>query len=126
DVAHLAEKGGRTRGLEIVRRAREEGLTLRQVVETVSEYAPSPFTGAPETVADAIELWFRNEAADGLNLRFRTHDDLERFAGDVVPLLQRRGLFRTAYEADTLRGHLGLPVPENRHTRARARAGADA
>jgi FMN-dependent oxidoreductase (nitrilotriacetate monooxygenase family) len=119
DVAHLAERSGRTRGLEIVRRAREEGLTLRQVVETVTEYAPSPFTGAPDTVADAIELWFASGAADGLNLHFRTHDDLDRFAADVVPLLQKRGLFRAAYEGDTLRAHLGLPIPVNRHTRER-------
>jgi FMN-dependent oxidoreductase (nitrilotriacetate monooxygenase family) len=122
DIAHLAEKGGRTRGLEIVRRAREEGLTLRQVVETFTEYAPSPFTGAPDTVAAAIQHWFEAEAADGLNLRFRTHDDLERFAADVVPLLQRRGVFRTAYEGETLRAHLGLPIPANRYTRALADA----
>jgi FMN-dependent oxidoreductase (nitrilotriacetate monooxygenase family) len=123
DVAHLAEKGGRTRGLELVQRAREQGLTLRQVVEEVTEYHPSPFTGAPDTVADAIADWFEAEAADGLNLRFRTLEDLERFAGDVVPLLTKRGVFRSAYEGDTLRSHLGLPVPVNRYTRARQAAG---
>ncbi len=127
DVAHLAERSGRTRGLEIVRLAQEENLTLREVVETVTEYTASPFTGAPDTVADAIEEWFLTDAADGLNLRFRTHDDLERFTGDVVPLLQRRGLFRTEYEAETLRGNLGLPIPANRHTIERGqRADADA
>jgi FMN-dependent oxidoreductase (nitrilotriacetate monooxygenase family) len=114
DVAHLAEKGGRTRGTEIVRRAREESLTLRQVVETVSEYKPSPFTGAPDTVADALATWVDERATDGFNLRFRTLDDLEAFAADVVPLLQKRGVFRTEYEADTLRGNLGLPIPANR------------
>jgi FMN-dependent oxidoreductase (nitrilotriacetate monooxygenase family) len=117
DVAHLAEKGGRTRAADIVTRARDEGLTLRQVVESVSEYEPSPFTGAPETVADAIAYWVEARATDGLNLRFRTVDDLERFAGDVVPLLQKRGVLRTSYESDTLRGHLGLPIPANRWTR---------
>ncbi|CAM5279663.1 NtaA/DmoA family FMN-dependent monooxygenase OS=Streptomyces cyaneofuscatus OX=66883 GN=G3I52_09030 PE=3 SV=1 [Streptomyces cyaneofuscatus] len=40
-----------------------------------------------------------------------------------MPLLQKRGLFRTAYEADTLRGNLGLPIPANRHTRERELAG---
>ncbi|KLL12485.1 NtaA/DmoA family FMN-dependent monooxygenase [Protofrankia coriariae] len=124
DIAHLAEKGGRTHGLEIVRRAREAGQTLRQVVETLTEYRPSPFTGAPDTVADTIEHWFRTGAADGLNLRFRTHDDLERFIGDVVPLLQKRGLFRTEYEGGTLRENLGLPFPVNRHTLERAAAAA--
>ena len=116
DVAHLAEKGGRTRGLELVQRAKDEGLTLRQVVETVTEYHPSPFTGAPDTVAAAIADWYEGRAADGLNLRFRTIEDLERFAADVVPLLQKRGLFRTEYEGDTLRESLGLPFPVNRHT----------
>jgi FMN-dependent oxidoreductase (nitrilotriacetate monooxygenase family) len=114
DVAHLAEKGGRTRGTEIVRRARDEGLTLRQVVETVSEYKPSPFTGAPDTVADAIAHWVEVRATDGLNLGFRTIEDLEVFAGEVVPLLQKRGVFRTEYESETLRGNLGLPIPANR------------
>jgi hypothetical protein len=36
----------------------------------------------------------------------------------VVPILQQRGLFKTEYFADTLRGHLGLPVPENRYSAA--------
>ena len=119
DVAQLAEKGGRTRGLELVSRAREQGLTLRQVVETVTEYHPSPFTGAPDTVADAIADWFEAGAADGLNLRFRAFDDLERFSSDVVPLLQKRGVFRTEYEGDTLRSSLGLPIPVNRHAAGR-------
>jgi hypothetical protein len=35
-----------------------------------------------------------------------------------VPELQARGLFRTAYEADTLRGLLGLPRPANRYAAA--------
>jgi len=122
DVGQLAEKGGRTRGLELVRRAQEQGLTLRQVVETVTEYHPSPFTGAPDTVAAAIADWFESRAADGLNLRFRTIEDLERFAGDVVPLLQKRGVFRTEYEGDTLRENLGLPFPVNRYTRERQTA----
>ncbi|GLY33525.1 NtaA/DmoA family FMN-dependent monooxygenase [Kineosporia sp. NBRC 101731] len=116
DVAHRAEKGGRTAGQAIVERATSQGLTLRQVVESLTEYRPSPFTGAPDTVADAIEAWFTAGAADGLNLSFRALDDLERFAGDVVPLLQKRGLFRSGYEHDTLRGHLGLPIPENPHS----------
>jgi hypothetical protein len=36
-----------------------------------------------------------------------------------VPILQERGIVRTEYESATLRGNLGLPVPENRHARAR-------
>lgn len=124
DVAHLAEKGGRTGAAQIVERAREQGLTLRQVAESVNEFRRSPFVGAPETVADTIEEWFAAGAFDGINLAFRTDDELEPFVDGVVPLLQKRGLFRTRYTADTLRGHLGLPVPANRHTEARRLAGA--
>lgn len=75
--------------------------------------------GAPETVADAIEKWFEAGTFDGINLAFRTNGELELFVDGVVPLLQKRGLFRTEYEADTLRGNLGLPIPVNRHTSER-------
>ncbi|WKU07175.1 NtaA/DmoA family FMN-dependent monooxygenase [Micromonospora sp. HUAS LYJ1] len=119
DVAALAERGNRTWGTAIVERARAEGLTLRETVLAFTTYRPSPFTGDPVTVADTIESWFAAGAFDGLNLGFRTSDDLARFVADVVPLLQTRGLFRTEYEADTLRGNLGLPIPENRWTAAR-------
>ncbi len=36
---------------------------------------------------------------------------LEDFVDQVVPILQRRGLFRREYEGTTLRDHYGLPVP---------------
>ena len=41
---------------------------------------------------------------------------------EVVPVLQEMGLYRSAYESQTLRGNLGLPVPENRYTAARRQA----
>lgn len=120
DVAHLAERGGRTGAAKIIERARTEGLTLRQVVQTSFEQKQSPFVGAPGTVAGAIGHWFAAGTFDGLNLAFRNNEDLERFVDGVVPLLQKRGLFRTEYESGTLRGNLGLPVPVNRHTRERS------
>jgi hypothetical protein len=78
-----------------------------------------PFLGSPATVADTLERWFAAGAFDGVNHAFRNDEDLTWFVDGVVPILQRRGLFRTAYESDTLRGNLGLPIPANRHTRAR-------
>ncbi|MFJ3496627.1 LLM class flavin-dependent oxidoreductase [Streptomyces sp. NPDC086091] len=119
DIAHLAEKGGRTSAAKIIERARAENLTLRQVAEGANEFRRSPFVGAPDTVADAIEKWFEAGTFDGINLAFRTTDELDLFVDGVVPLLQKRGMFRTEYEADTLRGNLGLPIPANRHTRER-------
>jgi hypothetical protein len=77
-------------------------------------------------VADALQHWFDTKATDGYNLRFRTIEDLENFVGTVVPVLQRRGVFRRQYESDTLRGNLGLPIPVNRHSAQRDFAGASA
>ncbi|MFE2025381.1 NtaA/DmoA family FMN-dependent monooxygenase [Streptomyces hygroscopicus] len=122
DVAHLAEKGGRTGAAKLIARAKAENLTLRQVAESLSEFRRSPFVGAPETVADTIGQWFAAGAFDGINLAFRTDEDLELFVDGVVPILQKRGLYRTEYPAETLRGNLGLPVPANRWTRERSSA----
>ncbi|GAA5162500.1 LLM class flavin-dependent oxidoreductase [Amycolatopsis dongchuanensis] len=124
DVAHLAERGGRTGAAKIIERARAGGLTLRQVVQTFQEYRRSPFVGAPGTVADTIERWFAAGTFDGINLAFRNNEDLTWFVDAVVPLLQERGLFRTEYTGSTLREHLGLPFPVNRHTRERNLVGA--
>ncbi|HVW42467.1 MAG TPA: NtaA/DmoA family FMN-dependent monooxygenase [Amycolatopsis sp.] len=117
DVTHLAERGGRTNAAKIIERARAGGLTLRQVVESFNEHRQSPFVGAPDTVADTIERWFLAGTFDGINLAFRNNEDLERFVDGVVPLLQKRGLYRTEYAGTTLRENLGLPIPANRHTR---------
>lgn len=122
DVAHLAERGGRTGATKIIERARAEGLTLRQVANSFNDFKKSPFVGAPATVADTIEHWFHAGTLDGINLAFRTTEELELFVDGVVPILQRRGLFRTEYESNTLRGNLGLPIPVNRHTLARREA----
>ncbi|MBK3566026.1 MULTISPECIES: LLM class flavin-dependent oxidoreductase [unclassified Streptomyces] len=119
DVAHLAEKGGRTGAAQLIERARTENLTLRQVAETVNQFRQSPFVGDPQTVADTIQQWFEARALDGFNLAFRTEDELNYFVDSVVPILQKRGLFRTEYTSDTLRGNLGLPIPANRHSRER-------
>jgi hypothetical protein len=98
--------------------AHDERLTLR---ETALRFAarPSPFVGSPVTVANEIERWFREEAADGFNFRVSNPGSFNVFVEQVLPILRKRGLFRTEYEAETLRGHLGLPVPANRHSVAR-------
>jgi FMN-dependent oxidoreductase (nitrilotriacetate monooxygenase family) len=114
DLTHLTERGGR-RGAELVQLARTNGWTLRQTVEHSSQYKPSPFVGSPETVADTIETWFEERALDGVNLAFRVTEELEYFIDSVIPILQKRKVFRTEYESDTLRGNLGLPFPINCH-----------
>ncbi|MGQ4617113.1 NtaA/DmoA family FMN-dependent monooxygenase [Nocardia sp. R7R-8] len=81
------------------------------------------FTGTPEQVADTIEEWFRNGAADGFNVMPPYYPGgLEIFAETVVPILQERGLFRTEYTGTTLRDHFGLPRPDSRFARQPALA----
>ncbi len=74
--------------------------------------------GTPEQIADALQSWFEGGAADGFSLAPNyLPDGLTEFVDHIVPVLQKRGLFRMDYEGQTLRENLGLPRPENRYVR---------
>jgi FMN-dependent oxidoreductase (nitrilotriacetate monooxygenase family) len=70
------------------------------------------FCGSPKDVADGLEEWFTDEGCDGFVIA-ATHipGAYEDFVRLVVPVLQKRGLFRKEYTGSTLREHLGLPKP---------------
>ncbi|CCH34651.1 LLM class flavin-dependent oxidoreductase [Actinosynnema sp. NPDC047251] len=73
------------------------------------------FAGDAAALADRLLEWHEAGAA-GFRLRpAHLPDDLVAITSELVPELQRRGAFRTAYQATTLRGHLGLPRPANRY-----------
>ncbi|NBX21542.1 MAG: nitrilotriacetate monooxygenase, partial [Betaproteobacteria bacterium] len=73
--------------------------------------------GTPEKIADEIQNWFENGAADGFNVMPPVlPESLDDFVELVIPELQRRGLFRTEYEGTTLRENLGLERPANQFT----------
>ncbi|MGG3281171.1 LLM class flavin-dependent oxidoreductase [Paenibacillus solani] len=101
---------------KIKRDAKEKGLTLRQVA-LQSATPRGGFIGTPEQVADKIQAWFEAGAADGFMITAAVPNGLKDFVDHVVPILQERGIYRTEYESDTLRGNLGLPVPENRYSK---------
>jgi FMN-dependent oxidoreductase (nitrilotriacetate monooxygenase family) len=122
DVLHVAERGFRTQAEKIVKLARDNGFTLRQTVQHISAPKPTPFVGSPQTVADILQQWFSERALDGANIHIGHPAQFRRFVDEVVPILSERGVVRAEYEAGTLRGNLGLPVPENRYTRARQAA----
>ena len=118
ELGDLGSNGYRGHAERIKRVAREKGLTLRQ---TALRFA-RPFTGfagSPLTVANEIERWFSEGAVDGFNIRIGAPSEFARFTNEVLPILRERGLFRTEYEASTLRGHLGIDIPQNRHSEAR-------
>lgn len=114
-----AERGFRTNAEKIAKLAKDKNFTLRQTVEFISSPKPTPFAGSPETVADRIQEWFEAGALDGLNYSLGHPSQWHRFREEVVPILQDRGVVRKKYESDTLRGNLGLPIPDNRYTKAR-------
>lgn len=102
--------------------ARRGQFTVRQLIrELAGGGGHRVIVGTPEQIADDIEHWFRAGAADGFNLMpDQLPGGLQDFVDGVVPILQRRGIFRTAYEGRTLREHLGLARPAGREATRRA------
>ncbi|UGT63147.1 NtaA/DmoA family FMN-dependent monooxygenase [Nocardia asteroides] len=97
----------------LTRYAAETGYTVRELLTHVLG-GHRVVIGTPKTVADHIELWFRNGGIDGFTvIPAVLPASLADFVDEVVPELRRRGLFRRGYEGATLREHLGLPVPAN-------------
>jgi len=93
---------------------REHHPTLRQLLAKLAgARGHFTFEGTPEQVADLMEDWLDDGAADGFNLMPPVLPQmLDAFTSEVIPLLQKRGRFRTKYKGDTLRSHLGLARPE--------------
>ncbi|MEZ5856247.1 MAG: LLM class flavin-dependent oxidoreductase [Hyphomicrobiaceae bacterium] len=94
--------------MEIIR---TENPTLRQLYLRY-ERGRKTIKGTPVQVADTMERWFRMGACDGFMMQFHSLPNaLGAFVDEVVPELQRRGLFRRDYVGPTLRHHLGLQRP---------------
>ena len=102
--------------LKLVSDLASTGLTLRQLyLSLATARGHRTVVGTPEQIADAIEIWFSNGAADGFNIMPPILPTaLTDFVDQVVPILQKRGLFRTEYAGPTLRENLGLERPINR------------
>jgi alkanesulfonate monooxygenase len=101
--------------------AKKDNLTMRQIAQVVAgARAKLVMVGTPKQLADQMEQWYVEEAADGFNIMPPyLPGALNDFVELVIPELQRRGLFRTEYTGRTLREHLGLPRPPSRYaTRA--------
>ena len=99
----------------ILNLVRRDKPTLRQLLGYLAGARGHYVTaGTPEQIADLIEDWFTDGAADGFNIMPPLLPaQLDVFVAEVIPLLQRRGLFRTEYEGKTLREHYGLSWPKS-------------
>jgi FMN-dependent oxidoreductase (nitrilotriacetate monooxygenase family) len=107
-VEIVAERTGRSP-------SSERPPTLRHLVVAASVNA-SMVVGTAVEIAAEFEAWGEAGAVDGFNVLSAVQPaQFEAFARGVVPELQRRGVFPTEYEGETLREHLGLGRPENVH-----------
>ncbi|NQW22499.1 MAG: LLM class flavin-dependent oxidoreductase [SAR202 cluster bacterium] len=116
DLGDFGRNGWESTTDRIKQVAKDENLTLREMA--VRSTTPRhEFIGTPTQIADTMQAWFENGAADGFMLNSSVlPQGFNDFVDHVLPILKERGLFRTEYEADTLRGNLGLTKPENRYT----------
>ncbi|COT20134.1 MULTISPECIES: LLM class flavin-dependent oxidoreductase [Bacilli] len=110
DIEFDSGNGVQSRLEVILKEAKEKKLTLEQVMKQVAGSRGHHIViGTPETVADKMQDWFENNAADGFNIMpplLPTQFDL--FVEKVVPILQDRGLVQTSYARGTLREKFGL------------------
>ncbi|WP_017901984.1 LLM class flavin-dependent oxidoreductase [Pseudomonas asplenii] len=112
----LTDSGQQSRQRLLTELAGAENLTLAQLGRRIAggrgHYS---LVGTPTQIADELQTWFEQGAADGFNVLVpHLPGGLADFAAGVVPELQRRGLYRTEYQGSTLREHLGLERPKNR------------
>jgi alkanesulfonate monooxygenase len=103
----------------VIALAQQEHLTIRQLAQRIGSYGGLAFVGTPQTIADQMEQWLTEEGSDGFNIMFPfLPEGLDDFVDQVIPELQRRGIFRKDYEGKTLRQNLGLARPVNRFFQA--------
>lgn len=93
--------------------ARRNKMTLRQLRDYVGASSGHRLLfGTPDQVADDLQLWFESGAADGfMLLPPYLPGPVNEFVDKVVPILVKRGIYRSSYEGTTLRDHLGLARP---------------
>ena len=117
ELGDFARNGWESATDRIKKVSREVGLTLRQMALR-STTPKGPFIGTAEHIADTMQAWFEAGAADGFMMNASVlPQGFDDFVAHVLPILKDRGVFRTEYEHDTLRGNLGLAKPANRYAK---------
>ena len=109
DIGTLGENSFKSTTDQIKEDAKRFNLTLREVAKTQATPRTS-FIGTPQKIANEIERWFEENAADGFIFTAGYPYALDEFVEKVVPILQQKGIYRNDYQEDTLRGHLGISL----------------
>lgn len=88
--------------------AQQRGWTKRQLLQELAMGGRYPVVvGDATEVADELSSWMDEGEIDGFNLtRTVVPESFEDFIDIVVPALQERGLYKTAYEQGSLRRKL--------------------
>lgn len=92
--------------------ATEKNLTLREfVIHQTGQGIGRGLIGTPVSVADEIAQYVERHAVDGFNITpWLVPGGIDDIVNDLVPELQNRGIYRTAYEGETLRDIFGIPA----------------
>lgn len=122
DVDATSTEGGQTQFAHVLGWARHENLTIRQLYERYAgARGQRTIIGTGEQIADEMQVWFEERGVDGFLIQPPyLPGGLDEFVDQVIPVLQHRGLTRTAYEGKTLRDNLGLKRPDSRFAAASA------
>lgn len=112
DVGNLGENSFRSTTQEIKQLAKQHNYSLRDLALRIATPFPH-FHGTAEQVADQLELWVNESAADGFIIQGVTPNTIHQVIEKVVPILQQRGVYRLEYEGSTLRSSFNLKAPQN-------------
>ena len=119
DVSQI--NGNKSRFQLVKDLAERDNLTIRQLYQHIAgARGHREIIGTPEQIADQLQEWFDNGAADGFNIMPPVFPaGLNDFVDYVIPELQKRGIFREEYTGSTLRENLELRRPENQFSKAK-------
>lgn len=126
-VPELPNRRDHSRGQIFLDMARRGNLSIKQLYLSIAGGNGHRLViGTPNDIVDAMEEWFKGGAADGFNLLPTwLPGGLDEVVDLVIPEMQRRGLYRKAYQGRTLRENLGLAWPEHPAAVTRRAALAD-
>lgn len=114
-MASDAYSNGRTQVPHYLRAIRGQESMSTYCKRYVRSLGHQYVVGTPEQVADFMQNFFEGGGCDGFVVApSHIPSEFKVFVEEVVPVLQKRGVFRTDYEGTTLRNHLGLPRPAGR------------
>ena len=98
-----------TRGLFEIYQKSDSKITLRDIAKSyLSGSDKNPLIGTPDQVADAMQYLLEEGGGDGFQISppYYAPDYYADLVDQLIPVLQKRGIYRDDYNGTTLREHL--------------------